>query len=140
MGKINTSRAIFGGLVAGIVVDVLGYIVDGILLASKWSAGMQALHKVQFSPSQIIGFNIIGLIAGIVMIWLYAAIRPRYGAGVKTAICAGLAFWFIGVFLPNLGFMWVGALFSHHLMVYTSLGGIVEYVAGAIAGAALYKE
>ena len=27
--------------------------------------------------------------------WLYAAIRPRYGPGPKTALMAGLAWWVI---------------------------------------------
>jgi hypothetical protein len=140
MGKINIGRVILGGLVAGIVVDILGYLVDGMLLASRWSVEMKLLGHADFSSGQIVGFNILGLIGGIVMIWLYAAIRPRYGAGIKTAICAGLAFWLIGVLLPNASFMGVAGLFTRHLTLYTTLGGIVENVVGAIAGAALYKE
>ncbi|MHB1857563.1 MAG: hypothetical protein ACYCPM_09025 [Acidobacteriaceae bacterium] len=42
--------------------------------------------------------------------------------------------------VPNASFMCVSGLFSHHLMVFTTLGGVVELVVGAIAGAALYKE
>jgi hypothetical protein len=30
------------------------------------------------------------------IMWLYAAIRPRYGPGPKTAAVAGFALWFIG--------------------------------------------
>jgi hypothetical protein len=33
MGKINMGRVIIAGIVAGLVADVLGYLVDGILLA-----------------------------------------------------------------------------------------------------------
>ena len=40
---------------------------------------------------------LIGLFAG----WLYAAIRPRYGAGPKTALCAGLFVWFLGYLLTS---------------------------------------
>jgi hypothetical protein len=36
--------------------------------------------------------------------------------------------------------MYVGGLFSKHLALYTTLGGLVEVVVGTIAGAALYKE
>jgi hypothetical protein len=42
--------------------------------------------------------------------------------------------------IPNLSFMWVAQLFSRHLTVYTTAGGLVEIVVGTIAGAALYKE
>jgi len=87
-----------------------------------------------------IWFNLLGLVSGIVLIWIYAAIRPRFGAGAKTAAYAGLAVWVIGALLPNLSFMWVAGLFSHRLMVMTTLGALVEIVVGAMAGAALYQE
>jgi hypothetical protein len=140
MGKINMGRVLIGGIVAGLVADVLGYLVDGILLAHQWANAMKALGHASFSPSQWIWFNLLGLVSGIALIWVYAAIRPRFGAGVKTAVFAGLAVWVVGSLLPNLGFMWIGSLYPHHLTVMTTLGGVVEMVVGAIAGAALYKE
>src|SRR5712691_7867613 len=93
MGRINIGRVILGGIVAGIVGDILGFLVDGVMLAPQWAAGMRALGRAEFSVSQNVVFNIIGLVYGILMVWLYAAIRPRYGAGPKTAVCAGLAVW-----------------------------------------------
>ena len=140
MGKINMGRVLIGGIVAGIVADILGYLVDGILLAPQWADGKKALGHTNFSSNQWIWFNLLGLVSGIALIWIYAAIRPRFGAGVKTAVIAGLAVWVLSSLLPNLGFMWVGGLYSHQLTVMTTLGGVVEIVVGAIAGAALYQE
>jgi hypothetical protein len=140
VGKINMTRLILGGIVAGIVADALGFLVDGVLLAPRWADGMKVLGRSDFTTSQMVWFNLFGIASGIFLLWLYAAIRPRYGAGPKTAVYAGLAVWFIGVLLPNAGFMWAGGLFSAHLTLYTTLGGIVEWVAGAVVGAALYKE
>jgi hypothetical protein len=140
MGKINMGRVLIGGIVTGIVADILGYLVDGILLAPRWADGMKALGHTNFSPNQWIWFNLLGLVSGIALIWVYAAIRPRFGAGVKTAVIAGLTVWVVGYLLPNLSFMWAVGLFSHHLTVLTTLGNLVEIVVGAIAGAALYTE
>ena len=140
MGKINMGRVLIGGIVAGIVVDVLDYLVDGVLLAPQWADGMKALGHANFSSNQWIWFNLLGLVGGIALIWVYAAIRPRFGAGVKTAVYAGLAVWVVGSLLPNLDFMWAAGLFSHQLTVLTTLGNVVEIVVGAIAGAALYQE
>jgi hypothetical protein len=140
MERINMSRVILGGIVAGIVADVLGYIVDGVILAPQWADAMKALGRTDFSSSQIIGFNILGLAYGIFAMWLYAAIRPRYGAGPRAAVCAGLAVWVAGVLLPNAGFMGAAGLFPTNLTVMTTLAGIIEWVAAALAGAALYKE
>jgi len=106
MGKINFGRVILGGIVAGIVGDILGYLVDGLMLAPQWAAGMKALGRPELSVSQSVAFSIIGLVYGILMVWLYAAIRPRYGPGRQIAVLAGLAIWVSGVLLPNAGLMW----------------------------------
>jgi hypothetical protein len=131
---------LIGGIVAGLVADVLGYVVDGMLLAPQWAAGMKALGHSDFSSNQWVWFNLVGLAGGIVTIWLYAAIRPRFGAGPKTAVFAGLVVWLMGSLFPNLGIMWFGGLFAHQLMLMTTLGAVVEIVVGALAGAALYQE
>jgi hypothetical protein len=140
MGKINLSRVILGGIIAGIVADVLSFLVDGMLLGSIWAEQMKKLGRTDFSSTQLIEFNLLGLAGGIALIWIYAAIRPRFGAGVKTAVYAGLAVWVVSVLIPNLSFMWVMGFFGRRLTAYTTLGGLVEIVVAAIAGAALYKE
>ena len=140
MGKINMGRLLLAGLVAGIVSDAIGFLVDGVLLAPNWAAGMAELGRTEFTTSQIVQFNLLGLVSGFVLIWIYAAIRPRFGAGPTTAILAGLAVWVVGSLVPNLGLMWVPYLFSHHLTAYTTAGNLVEILAGALAGAFLYKE
>jgi len=140
MGKINIGRVLLGGIVAGIVIDVLDYLVDTVWLGARWGAGQKALGLPDFSSGQNIGFNVIGILTGIALIWVYAAIRPSFGASAKTAVIAGIAVWFIGSLLPNLSFMWVGALYSHHLTAFTTAGALVEIVVGAVAGAYLYKE
>jgi len=140
MGTMNIGRVILGGIVAGIVGDLLAYLVDGVMLASQWSAALKALGKPELSVSQIAENEIIGLLYGIFIVWLYAAIRPRWGAGPKTAVWAGLAVWIAGVLLPNAAFMSMLGLFPTDLTVMTTAGGIVEAVVAALAGAALYQE
>lgn len=140
MGKINWGRLILGGIVAGIVADILGYLVDGVWLAPRWADGMKALGHSNFSSNNWIWFNLFGLASGIALIWVYAAARPRYGAGPKTAIYAAIAVWILGVLLPNLSVMWAAGLFQINLTVMTTLGGLVEVIVGGLAGASLYKE
>lgn len=140
MGKMNMGRVVLGGIVAGIVADFLAFCIEGMLLGQRWAAGMTALGRHPFSIKQVMAFNVLGLITGIVAVWLYAAIRPRFGAGVKTAITAGLVVWILGYLVPNLALMYVPHLFSRHLTLYTTLGGLVEIVVATVAGAAVYKE
>jgi len=140
MGKMNVGRWILGGIVAGIVGDLLDIPVDGVWLAPMWNSQMAALGRSSLSANQIVWFNAFGIIIGLVAIWIYAGIRPRFGPGVKTAIYAGIAVWVAGFLVPNFALMWVTHLFSGHLTGYTTLGALIECVVGAIAGAALYKE
>ena len=140
MAKINVGRLLLGGIVAGIVSDVLGYLVDGRLLAPNWSDGMLALGHSELGLGEFLYFDAFGIVVGIVLIWIYAAILPRFGPGAFTAIYASLAVWVVGVLIPNLSFMWVSGLFAHRLTAYTTAGGLVEIVVGGIAGALLYKD
>lgn len=140
MGKINVGRLILGGIVAGIVGDILDIPVDGVWLSKTWSDQLSALGHSGYSANQIILFDLAGIVVGLAAIWIYAGIRPRFGAGVKTAVYAGIATWVLAFVVPNFAFMWASHLFSGSLTVYTTLGALVECVVGAIAGAALYKE
>ena len=77
---------------------------------------MKELGRGDFSSNEWIWFNLLGLAGGIAVIWIYAAIRPRFGAGMSTAVRAGLASWLSASLLPNFSFMWVAGLFSQHLL------------------------
>ena len=141
MNKINMSRVILGGIVAGIVYNLLDFLVDDIWLGGRWVAGLKALgHGAAMTTTQIVEFNLIGFAGGIMAVWLYAAIRPRYGAGLRTATCAGIAVWILSFVLPNISFMYVTGLFGGRLTGATTFGALIEVVLGTIAGAALYRE
>ena len=140
MGKINVGRMILGGIVAGIALNLIDFWVDGVLLAKMWANQLATWGRPPFGGSQVAWFMGFGMILGLVTIWIYVAIRPRFGPGVKTAIYAGVAAWILSTLLPNFALMWVTHFFSGHLTAYTSLGALFEIVIGAICGAAVYRE
>ena len=87
MKAINFGRVILGGLLAGIVVNISEFVLNTIVLKSEMEAGMKALGKtVPQSGGAIAVWTVLGFAIGIVSVWLYAAIRPRYGAGPATAV------------------------------------------------------
>ena len=57
-------------------------------------------------------------LCGIAAVWLYAAIRPRFGAGLKTALIAGIAVWFFYRFLGAVAEMNMGL--SSQRMIMTA--------------------
>jgi len=140
MAHTNRGRVILGGLAAGVVINIVEYITNGLALKSAWAQVLQGLGKsAQLSAGTIVLFNIGGFLTGIAAVWLYAAIRSRYGAGPNTAIRAAVAAWFLMVFLPNVGNYAVG-MFPTRLIVITSLISLVDIVVGTLVGAWLYKE
>jgi hypothetical protein len=140
MGKINVGRVILGGIVAGIVIDLFEGVLNGVVLSTQLADVMTSLGKPSaLSVQQLAAFNLIGLATGIVMVALYAAIRPRLGAGPKTAMVAGLAVWVLAYAFSGAGLV-VTHLFPMGLMITALAIQIVEVLVAGVAGAAVYKE
>jgi hypothetical protein len=138
MNKINGGRVLLGGVVAGIIMDAIEYVVHTYVVAGQEGAAMKALGA-QMVNGAIPIFLALGILTGIVTIWLYAAARPRFGAGAKTAVIIAFAVWIIGYAIPDIGIAGQG-FFSMHLMSLEAAIGLVEAVVATVLGAALYKE
>lgn len=142
MNKINVSRVLLGGLVAGVVMNISEAALHGGMLRVDDASLFKSLNLPDTpSPVYLTSLIVVTFIIGIAAVWLYAAIRPRYGAGPKTALIAGLAVWIFthlwsGVYL-GAGFPGVFTTEQAWLPV---VWGLVEAPLGTLAGAWLYKE
>ena len=86
----------------------------------------------------IAAFGVLCLIGGIMSVWLYAAIRPRYGPGPKTAAIVGLAMWLV---TSAVDWFWASTGFvPSHGMTIPILAFLPILIVVAISGAWLYKE
>jgi len=129
-----------GGLLAGLVINIVEFITNGVVLKDAWAQAMQAMGRSPEIPARaIVIFNIWGFLLGIVSVWLYAAIRPRYNPGVNTAVRAAVVAWVLAAFLPNLGNYALGTV-PVRLLVITTIVSLVELVIATLIGARLYKE
>jgi hypothetical protein len=138
MGKINWGRVFLGGLLAGLIINVFEWVTNGVVLAAEWDSAMRALGH-QMSSSAIPIFVIWSFLVGIAAVWLYAAARPRFGAGPKTAMLTGFAFWIFGYALPSLG-QFALQLWPVRLLMIGLCVGLVEIVAASFAGGWVYRE
>ena len=103
MGKINWTRVLIGGLIAGVVLDVLWFVAWGPLVLPSLRATLLALgHPMQETVGATVLMDVLGFLMGILLIWLYAAIRPRYGAGPGTAALAGVAAGLMMMVFPDI--------------------------------------
>ena len=139
MNGINIARVVLGGLLAGVIIDIGEVVLNAWLLAARMEAAMTRLNLPPVSGGAIAGFLIMGFALGIATVWLYAAIRPRFGPGVRAALCAGATVWFLAYVYPSIGFELMG-LFPTRIIAIGMVWGLGELLVAAVAGAWLYQE
>jgi hypothetical protein len=139
MASINTRGVVGGGLVAGLIINVSEYILNEPVLGADMAGQLTAHNLPAVGGNAIAVFVILGFVVGIALVWLYAAIRPRFGAGPKTAAIAGVVVWFLDYFCASVAFGALG-VFSARLLFIGLVWGLVEMVVAALVGARLYSE
>ena len=139
MASINTRGVVLGGIVAGVVINISEYILNEPVLGAQFAAAMTAHNLPPFGGSAIAVFLIYGFALGLVLMWLYAAIRPRLGAGPRTAAIAGVVVWFLAYFTSTLNFGAIGLLPAQPLLIGL-VWGLVELIVAAVVGGWLYSE
>jgi hypothetical protein len=137
MGKINWGRVLLCGLAAGVVWTVLSIVIT-TFIATDFVAAVPG-GRLNVPSPRLAGFlYMLNILMGIWSIWLYAAIRPRYGAGPKTAAVAGFSWWIIASLVDatwgSFGFVTPKVLLP---LVAASLPALIL---AAMTGAWLYKE
>jgi hypothetical protein len=138
MGKINFARVFLGGLLAGLILNIFEYVLNGVVFASQWDAFMKALGR-QMRPGAIPFFIVSAFVSGIGLVWLYAVARPRLGAGPKTAALTGVAFWFFAYAIPDANSVAANVV-PGHLTLAICLILLVGVVIASVCGAWVYKE
>ena len=139
MSSINMGRVVVGGLVAGLLINVSEFVLNAVVLVNDMNAAMAALNRPPIDNSMIVWFVLLAFGIGIMAVWVYAAVRPRFGPGVRTAICASLVVWGLAYLYPNVSTIILG-LFPTRLIIVATVWGLVEVLVAGVAGAWIYTE
>jgi hypothetical protein len=139
---INTQKVVVGGLAAGLVMNVVDFVVFGYLLRGRMDAELAAaaptLVGKGMGGSVIAAHVITDFLIGILIVWLYAAIRPRFGPGMGTAVKAALVVWVCG-FLFYQDWLHMGMMsMASYLIVAVTM--FITLFLAAWVGAKLYTE
>ena len=140
MSNINYGRVILGGLVAGVILNVGEFLLNGVVLASQMKEHFfDRMNLPEPGPAAFVVIIGLTFVLGIVIVLGYAAIRSRFGPGPKTAIIAALFAWFGVYFYSQVIGAALGFIPTSMLLIALAWG-LVEYILAALAGAVLYKE
>ena len=139
MKNINLGRVLIGGLLAGLILNIGEFLLNDVILGTQMREFFARYRIPEPGGSFMIVAVTLTFVMGIVLVLVYALIRPRLGPGAKTAVVAGLIMWF-GIYIYTGAIN--GILFGVPLnvMLIAFVWGAIEYVIGAIAGAWAYKE
>jgi len=139
---INTSKVVVGGLAAGVVMNLSGFLLQGMLLGKRMQDEMVAAAPSLAGRGMgggVIAARVISqFVIGILLVWLYAAMRPRFGPGPKTAFLAAFVIWLCG-FIFYMDWLYIGMM-SSGLYAMVSVAMLVTCAIAAWVGAMLYKE
>lgn len=139
MSGINVGRLVAGGFAAGILI----WLAEGAA-GTLYMSDMQAVMQAHNLPSEIgataIAVSVVmSLITGFAVVFFYAAARPRFGPGPKTAVLVGVVVWLAGYFVTLLGYETM-ELFPTRMLALWAVIGLVELIVAATLGAWIYRE
>jgi hypothetical protein len=126
-------------LLAGLIINISEYILNEPVLGARITAALAVHNLPPIGGNAIAVFLVLGFVLGILLVWLYAAMRPRFGPGPKTAARAGVVVWFLAYFFSSIGFSVLGVL-PAQLLTIALLWGLVELIVAGLVGGRLYSE
>lgn len=138
---INTGKVIAGGLLAGLVFNALDMTANFTLFAKD---NEEMIRRLNLNPAAATDFSyavpwiVADFVFGLLVVFTYAGFRPRFGAGPKTALVAGLVPW-LAVTAVMTGFTGIG-VFTQDMMIKGSLFALVNTAIGSVIGAWVYTE
>jgi hypothetical protein len=134
---INVGRVVIAGLAAGVVANVFDFAINEYLLVEEMAANAQRLG-LRAGPETLYVWAGIDFVYGLLIAFTYAAIRPRFGPGPKTAIIAGSVL-FAAITIILGGFMTMG-MFMQDVFIKSAALSYVSTLAASLTAGALYRE
>ena len=139
---MNRQKIVVAGLVAGLVLNVLDFITNTYVVGGALTQAMNAVNPslmtAMSTPRAMATFVVTDFVYGIALVWLYAAMRPRYGAGPRNAMMSAFFVWLVSA----LGFSMFHTMgmMAMPLWLLMALVAFVNFSISALVGGKLYSE
>ena len=135
---MNYKRILLGGLVAGVIINASEFVLNGVVFAKQMQTDLTQ-HNLVMASWAMPAYIVMAFCFGLALAWVYAAVRPRFGAGFGTALIAAATVWILAYALPTLGLLAVGMSEPSTYIIALIWGAAELVIAGAVA-AYLYRE
>lgn len=139
MGGINVGRWIGSGVAAGIFI----WVAEGAASLMYMDAVTAALAAhglaMEMNGGTLALTFVVSLLAGLVLMFFYAAARPRFGPGPASAVKVAVALWCGGFLISLIGYGMVG-LYPPGILVIWAFVGLTELIFAGLIGSWIYRE
>lgn len=142
--NMNRQKLLIGGLAAGLVLNVIDFLSNAVIFASRMQADANAFKPglgdamASMGGGQIAMYVFFDFVVGFLLVWTYAAIRPRFGPGPRTAAYVAMVFFAFGLIL-SFGYKEIGVMSPGLWWSYSALW-FVNLMVASFVGALLYSE
>jgi len=142
--NINTKKVLLGGFVAGVVLNIIDYFSNAVIFAERMRGDANAFkpgfgdQMMEMGGGQIATYVFFDFIIGMLVVWTYAAVRPRFGPGPRTAMYVALLFFVFGMIL-NFGYKESGIMSPGLWYSYSGMW-LVNLLIATMVGAWVYQE
>jgi len=140
--SINPGRVIAGGLPAGVVILIFNILAQFVLIdrvqqeMNTWMPG--SADRMSMGAGAIAAGVVMKFVIGIILVWVYAVIQPRFGPGPRTASYVAITVWLLGViFFSDFPLMGMISVTSYALLEFMQL---VTFLIASIVGAGIYSK
>lgn len=138
MVRINIARWLAGGFAAGILLLVVDIVAFPLYRADYEAAFAAHGLAPMTGGSMVFSFGQI-VLSGFVLVFLYAAMRPRFGPGARTAAIAAVTLWIARWVSTSLYYHAVGLFPDRMLVVWLGIG-IASLTLASLVGGWIYRE
>jgi hypothetical protein len=142
--NMDRQKLVVGGLAAGLVLNVIDFLANAVIFAERMRTDANAFkaglgdEMAAMGGGQIAVYVFFNFIVGFLLVWTYAAIRPRFGPGARTAAYVALLFFVFGYIL-SYGYKSMGMMSSGLWWQFTTVW-LVNLLVASMVGGRLYSE
>ena len=139
---INTRKVVLGGVAAAVVMIVIN-ILSQLMLMDRMRREVNAFapgatERMSMGPGMIATRVIMTLVLGTMLVWFYAAIRPRFGPGARTAAYVAIFMWIFGSLLYA-DYLFIGMMSAATWSLFAIIQLVNLWIATWV-GARIYTE
>ena len=119
-------KVIVGGVLAGLVMVVVGFIVGG-MTAEMYRMSPAALWK-PMGGNWFLQMVVYDIVVGLILSFVYSILKSAVpGSGLQKGIIFGLLVWLVGT-LPGMGITYLTMNVRNLMLTVWALNGLANYV------------